>query len=46
MGGYLPSAWRDRPELAAAWVSRALAFVATMSPKKAKPKAEKPKAAR
>ena len=48
MGGYvsLPPAWRDRPELATAWVSRALAFVSTMPPKKAKPKAAKPKAAR
>lgn len=48
MGGYLsvPSAWRDSPELAAAWVSRALAFVSTMPPKRPKPKAPKPKAAR
>jgi len=48
MGGYvsLPPAWRDRPELAAAWVSRALAFVSAMPAKKAKPKAAKPKAAR
>jgi len=43
MGGYLsmPSAWRDSPELAAAWVRRALTFVATMPPKQAKPKAAK-----
>ena len=48
MGGYLslPPAWRDSPELAAAWVSRAQAFVGSMPPKKAKPKAAKPKAAR
>jgi TfoX/Sxy family transcriptional regulator of competence genes len=48
MGGYLslPPAWRDSPELAAAWVSRALAFVSAMPPKKPKPKAAKPKAAR
>jgi TfoX/Sxy family transcriptional regulator of competence genes len=48
MGGYLslPSAWRDSPDLAAAWVSRALAFVSTMPPKKAKPNAAKPTADR
>jgi hypothetical protein len=48
MGGYLslPLAWRDSPELAAAWVSRALAFAATMPLKKPKPKAAKPTAAR
>ena len=48
MGGYLslPSAWRDNPELAAAWVSRARAFVSTMPPKKPKPKAAKPTADR
>jgi TfoX/Sxy family transcriptional regulator of competence genes len=48
MGGYvsLPLAWRDSPELAADWVSRALAFVSAMPPKAAKPKAAKPKAAK
>ena len=48
MGGYLslPLAWRDSPDLVADWVNRALAYVATMPPKKAKPKATKSKAAR
>jgi TfoX/Sxy family transcriptional regulator of competence genes len=48
MGGYLslPLAWRDSPELAADWVSRALAFVSAMPPKDAKPKAAKPRAAK
>lgn len=48
MGGYLslPLAWRDSPELAVAWVSRALAFVSTMPPKHPKPRPAKPKAAR
>jgi TfoX/Sxy family transcriptional regulator of competence genes len=48
MGGYLslPPAWRDDPELAAGWVGRALAFVAAMPAKTAKPKATKSKAAR
>jgi TfoX/Sxy family transcriptional regulator of competence genes len=48
MGGYLslPPAWRDSPELAASWVSRALAFVSSMPPKKPKPKTPKPTAAR
>ena len=48
MSGYLsvPPAWRDSPELAADWVSRALTFVATMPAKQAKPKAAKPKAAK
>src|SRR5215813_6431094 len=46
MGGYLslPLAWRDSPELAADWVSRALEFVSAMPAKVAKPKAAKPKA--
>ena len=41
MGGYqsLPSAWRDSPGLAADWLARALTFVSSMPPKKAKPKA-------
>jgi len=41
MGGYqsLPPAWRDSPGLAAEWVIRALTFVSSMPPKKAKPKA-------
>lgn len=45
MGGYrsLPLAWRDSPELAADWVSRALEFVSAMPPKVAKPKAARPK---
>jgi TfoX/Sxy family transcriptional regulator of competence genes len=45
MGGYLslPPAWRDSPELAADWVSRALSFVTSIPPKKAKPaKSAKP----
>ena len=48
MGGYLslPLAWRDSPELAADWVSRALTHVSAMPPKKTKPKAAKSKAAR
>lgn len=47
MGGYLslPSAWRDSPEHAVAWVARALAFVSTMPPKKPRPKPAKPTAA-
>ena len=46
MGGYLslPSAWRDNPELAADWVSKALAFVSTMPAKQAKPKKARPAA--
>jgi len=48
MGGYtsLPLAWRENPELAADWVSRALEFVSAMPAKVAKPKAAKPKPAR
>jgi TfoX/Sxy family transcriptional regulator of competence genes len=48
MGGYLslPLAWRESPELAADWVTRALEFVSAMPPKVAKPKAAKPKAAK
>jgi TfoX/Sxy family transcriptional regulator of competence genes len=40
MGGYLslPLAWRDRPELTEEWIGKALAFVSSMPPKKAKPK--------
>jgi len=47
MGGYLslPLAWRDSPELAADWVSRALSFVSSMPPKQAKPKKAQPKKA-
>src|SRR5215469_16749702 len=47
MGGYLslPLAWRDEPELAADWVSRALEFVSAMPAKVAKPKSAKSKAA-
>ena len=46
MGGCLslPSAWRGSPELAAAWLGRARAFVSAMPPKA--PKAPKPKAAK
>ncbi len=45
MGGYLslPHAWRDSPELAVGWVSRALTFVSAMPAKPAKPKPAKPK---
>jgi TfoX/Sxy family transcriptional regulator of competence genes len=45
MGGYLslPPAFHDQPEKAADWVARALAHVSAMPPKKAKPKAAKPK---
>src|SRR5215472_15952807 len=48
MGGYLslPSAWRDHPDSAADWVSKALTFVSTMPPKAAKPKTSKPKASK
>jgi len=44
MGGYLslPLAWRDSPELAADWLSRALTFVSAMPPKVAKPKKATP----
>lgn len=47
MGGYLslPPAWRDSPDVAAGWVSRAFAFVSSMPAKKAKPKAAGPKVA-
>lgn len=39
MGGYLslPPSWVDRPELATAWVSRALDHVSTLPPKVKKP---------
>jgi TfoX/Sxy family transcriptional regulator of competence genes len=39
MGGYvsLPPAWRDTPDRAADWVSRALSHVSTMPPKAKKP---------
>ncbi len=48
MGGYisLPPAFRQQPELAADWVGRALSHVAELPPKKAKPRATGPKAAR
>ncbi len=38
MGGYvaMPAQWRDRPELASAWVERALSYVAGLPPKPAK----------
>ncbi len=40
MGGYLslPPDWRAAPDLASAWVERALAHVRTMPPKAKKPK--------
>jgi|SRR5215467_12600506 len=40
MTGYLslPAAWRASPEIAAAWVERALAHVGSMPPKVKKPK--------
>ncbi|HEY2130433.1 MAG TPA: TfoX/Sxy family protein [Streptosporangiaceae bacterium] len=40
MGGYLslPPDWRAAPDLASAWVERALAHVKTMPPKVKKPK--------
>lgn len=40
MGGYLslPPDWRAAPDLASAWVERALAHVRTMPPKVKKPK--------
>jgi TfoX/Sxy family transcriptional regulator of competence genes len=39
MGGYvsLPQSWRDSPELAARWVSRALSHVGSLPPKIKKP---------
>ncbi len=48
MGGYvsLPPAYRQRPEVAAEWVAKALAYVGQLPPKKAKPKAASPKAAK
>ncbi len=51
MGGYLslPAAWRDDPELAGGWVTRALTFVSAMPAKTPKPKTAKtakPKAGR
>ena len=41
MGGYLslPPGWRADPDLAMAWVDRALAHVSTLPPKVKKPKA-------
>jgi TfoX/Sxy family transcriptional regulator of competence genes len=44
MGGYLslPPAWRDHPGLAADWVDRALSYVSSIPPKKAKPSKPKP----
>jgi TfoX/Sxy family transcriptional regulator of competence genes len=43
MGGYLslPPNWRADPDLAAAWVERALAHVSTLPPKVKKPKARR-----
>lgn len=40
MGGYLslPPAWRSAPDLAAAWVERALGHVSTLPPKTKKPR--------
>lgn len=40
MGGYLslPPDWRSSPDLASAWVERALAHVSTLPPKVKKPK--------
>jgi TfoX/Sxy family transcriptional regulator of competence genes len=40
MGGYLslPQAWRARPDLAAGWVTKALAHVSTLPPKVKKPR--------
>src|SRR5262249_364084 len=42
-GGYpsLPGGWRAKPEVAAQWVERALAYVSTMPPKVKKPKASR-----
>jgi TfoX/Sxy family transcriptional regulator of competence genes len=39
MGGYLglPASWRDEPETAADWVTRALAYVRTFPAKERKP---------
>lgn len=39
MGGYisLPPPWRDMPDLAASWVSRALSHVSSLPPKIKKP---------
>ena len=43
MGGYLslPPDWRAAPDLASAWVERALAHVKTMPPKVKKPKSSR-----
>jgi TfoX/Sxy family transcriptional regulator of competence genes len=43
MGGYLslPASWRGEPDLAADWVAKALAHVATMPPKVKKPAKKK-----
>ena len=40
MGGYvgLPAAWSDTPELIVPWIERALASVAKLPPKVAKPR--------
>ncbi len=48
MGGYvsLPPSFRQQPEIAADWVAKALAHVGQMPPKKAKPKAASPRAAK
>ena len=41
MGGYtsLPAAWREKPDVAAGWVERALGHVGSLPPKVKKPKA-------
>ena len=43
MGGYLslPPDWRASPDLASAWVERALAHVSTLPPKVKKAKASR-----
>ena len=43
MGGYLslPQTWRAQPELAAGWVTKALAHVSTLPPKVKKPRKAK-----
>jgi TfoX/Sxy family transcriptional regulator of competence genes len=43
MGGYLslPAAWRSGPDKGSAWVGRALEHVASLPPKKPKPKKAK-----
>jgi len=44
MGGYLslPSAWRATPELASAWVAKALTYAECLPPKVKKPRKGKP----